>query len=76
MRVLRLGILGCGAVVESYHLPAALRCKKIAISYLVDKNTELAQKLKRRYDLDCEISEEVEPLAGRVARRRDILLEA
>lgn len=45
---LRLGIIGCGAVTEQSHLPAALACNRVELTALVDKNLSRAENLAKR----------------------------
>lgn len=45
---LRLGIVGCGAVTETGHLPAVAASGGVQLTVLVDKNFGRAQELARR----------------------------
>jgi predicted dehydrogenase/nucleoside-diphosphate-sugar epimerase len=47
----RLGIIGCGAVTEQGHLPAAARCDKVKVTKLVDKNIVRAQNLAQQFNI-------------------------
>lgn len=44
-KTFKLGIVGCGAVVEKFHLPAIGRIKNIKISAVVDKDIKRAKKI-------------------------------
>jgi predicted dehydrogenase len=39
---LRLAVVGCGAIAEQGHLPAALQVQEVQVTALVDKNTTRA----------------------------------
>jgi len=51
MKKVNLGIIGCGAVVQSYHLPASKFARNINILIIIDKNIQLAKKICQRYDI-------------------------
>jgi predicted dehydrogenase len=55
-RAVPIAIVGAGAVTESAHLPAALRCPVVQLVALVDTNIENAKGLRHKYALDCEIA--------------------
>lgn len=42
---LRIGIIGCGAVVEKFHLPAISKVKNVKITAFIDKDIKRAKKL-------------------------------
>jgi predicted dehydrogenase len=46
---LRLGIVGCGAVAELYHLPAVAACPDVRLVGLADPRREHAAELAERY---------------------------
>ena len=48
---MRLAIIGCGAVTEQGHLPAAARLQNVQITLLVDKNRARAEALARQYNV-------------------------
>jgi predicted dehydrogenase len=48
---LRLAIIGCGAVTELGHLPAAVKCSGVTVTLLVDKNIKEARKLADQYNI-------------------------
>jgi len=50
-RQLELAILGCGAVTEIFHLPAAQNSKRVKVKMLVDKDLRRAQLLARRFNV-------------------------
>ncbi len=49
--VLRLAIVGCGAVVEQFHLPAARRVPEVQVVALADPDLEQARELAGRFDI-------------------------
>lgn len=63
----RIGIVGCGAITDIGHLPAALRSPTVNVCALVDKTTENAARLARKYALrDCTIADNLDAVAGKV----------
>lgn len=54
--VLKLGILGCGAITNRFHLPASVAHPDVRIALLVDANIERARALRASYGLACEVS--------------------
>ncbi len=61
----RVAVLGCGAVVEQCHLPAARAVSGLTISVLVDRDLARAQRLAARYGI-AEASDTFDGLSGRV----------
>src|SRR5690242_2394753 len=49
MKPLRVGIVGCGAVVERFHLPASTFIPEISIETLVDRDQSRARRLADVY---------------------------
>src|SRR4030088_1650947 len=49
MNPLRIGIVGCGAVVERFHLPASTFIPEISITALVDRDENRAKRLADIY---------------------------
>jgi predicted dehydrogenase len=49
MKPLRIGIVGCGAVVERFHLPASTLVPEISIEALVDRDQSRAKRLADVY---------------------------
>ena len=49
MNPLRIGIVGCGAVVERFHLPASTFVPEISIESLVDRDQRRAERLASIY---------------------------
>lgn len=47
--VVRLGIIGCGAVTENLHLPALKRARRVSVVALADKDGSRLQRLAARY---------------------------
>jgi predicted dehydrogenase len=51
---IRLGIVGCGAIAEGAHIPAALSSRMVEITVLSDPNRRRLLHLQRRFGLkDC-----------------------
>ena len=48
-RKIKIGLIGCGAVVEKFHLPALQKIKGIEIHTLVDKDLKRIKKLQAQY---------------------------
>jgi predicted dehydrogenase len=63
---LRLGIVGCGAVVRQYHLPALTQIPQVRTTVLCDKKRANALRLKRQFGLSAEITDDVANLVGKV----------
>jgi len=53
---MNLGILGCGAITKSRHLPAAIAHPGVRITLLVDRDLERAKALRQFFGLDCRVS--------------------
>ena len=53
---IRLGILGCGAIVAGNHLPSAVMHPRLRVAALVDLDLQRADLLRRRHSLDCIVS--------------------
>jgi predicted dehydrogenase len=53
---MNLGILGCGAISKSRHLPAAIAHPDVRVTLLVDRNLEHAKALRQFFGLDCQVS--------------------
>lgn len=51
MEKVKLGIIGCGAVAERGHLPAAQCISQIKVTALVDKNLKRASDLAQQFDI-------------------------
>src|SRR4051794_37116671 len=49
MKSLKIGIVGCGAVVERFHLPASTFVPEISIECLVDRDQRRAKRLADVY---------------------------
>lgn len=62
----RLGIVGCGAITESSHLPAALRSPGISVAALVDADRKSAQRLARRFGLRCAVELSLEAVLSKI----------
>jgi nucleoside-diphosphate-sugar epimerase/predicted dehydrogenase len=54
MKNFKLAIVGAGAVVEKYHLPAVLKLRnEISVEWLIDTNLARAKKLASLYQIPC-----------------------
>jgi predicted dehydrogenase len=53
--LVRLGFLGCGAIVENGHLPAALAHPRVALCAIADTNERRAASLADSFGLDCKL---------------------
>jgi predicted dehydrogenase len=62
----KIAIVGCGAITESAHLPAALRSSLIEVTALVDSNINNAAALARRYALHCPICKDLNEVVENV----------
>lgn len=63
--MLRVALVGCGAVAEYYHLPALLACPDVEVVALVDPSVERARALAQRANAPYTFSNHGE-LVGRV----------
>lgn len=59
---IRLAIVGCGAVVEQFHLPAARRVPEVEIVALADPDLERARELSRRFGIPKAVADYRETL--------------
>ena len=48
---LKLAIIGCGAITEHVHLPAAVGLEEIEVAILVDRNRARAEELAKRHGI-------------------------
>lgn len=64
--MIRLGIVGCGAVVRHYHLPALAGVENVTVAALCDLNRQTAERLRRQFRLTAEITDNLDLFAGRV----------
>lgn len=62
---IRIGIVGCGAVTERYHLPALLASGNVTVAALVDPNIERARAIAARIGSRLVLSSHLE-LPGKV----------
>lgn len=65
MTPLRLGIVGCGAVAELYHLPAVAACPDVRLVALADPRRERAAELGDRYGAEL-VTEHAADFVGAV----------
>ncbi len=64
--MIRLAIVGCGAVVRHYHMPALIGIDNVAVSVLCDLNRGNAERLRRHFRLTVPITDDLASLDGRV----------
>jgi len=62
---IRFGIVGCGAVAQLCHLPAAKRVRDVKVVALADKNLAQARLLGRRFGIDY-CTDDYRQLVGKV----------
>ncbi len=63
--MVRLAIVGCGAVVRQYHMPALIGIENVVVSALCDLNRRNAERLRRQFRLTAPITDDVASLAGK-----------
>jgi predicted dehydrogenase len=63
---IRLGILGCGAITQNAHLPAALRHPAVKVTALVDADLNRARLLQRFIGPSCQVAERFSDVLGNV----------
>ena len=49
--LLKVGVIGCGTIVDTVHLPVLLNINNIEISFLFDSDIEKSKKLARKFKL-------------------------
>lgn len=49
--LIRIAIIGCGAVTEQGHLPAITKAENVQVTLLVDKNLSRAEDLAQQYNV-------------------------
>ncbi|PHQ36756.1 Gfo/Idh/MocA family protein [Rhodopirellula bahusiensis] len=49
--ILKLAIVGCGAIAEQGHLPGAMHSSEVAVTLLVDKQHERTKKLSEQFNV-------------------------
>jgi predicted dehydrogenase len=64
--VIRLAIVGCGAVVRQYHLPALAGVANVEVVALCDLNPQKAERIRRQFRLAAEVTDDLDVLGGRV----------
>ncbi len=63
---LRLGIVGCGAIVREAHLPVLASDPQIELAVLCDRHAASASMLRREFRLTSAITEDLADLRGKV----------
>ena len=66
MQPIKLAIIGCGAITEFGHLPAALRSPLMDVAALVDVTLDNARGLAQRFGLTCAVAESLEAVVDRL----------
>lgn len=64
-RTLRVGVVGCGAVVTLHHLPALTRCDRVELVALADRDRAWASKVAQKIGVP-EVYDDFAALIGRV----------
>ncbi len=64
--MVRLAIVGCGAVARAYHMPALSGLADVSVSVLGDLNPRNAERLRRQFRLRADVTTDLDRLAGRV----------
>src|SRR5437016_12166697 len=62
----RIGIIGCGAIAEGAHLPAALSSSQVELAAISDLNASRLQYLRRRHRLGPIAFRDYREVVGRV----------
>jgi predicted dehydrogenase/nucleoside-diphosphate-sugar epimerase len=65
MSKINIGIIGCGAVSEKFHIPVASASKDVNLTALVDKNVKHAEGLAKKYGVSY-CFDDYRSLAGKV----------
>src|SRR5437867_1192867 len=65
-RILRIGIIGCGAIAEGGHLPAVLSSSQVELAAISDLNASRLQYLRRRHRLGPIAFQDYREVVGRV----------
>jgi predicted dehydrogenase len=66
MTPIKLAIVGCGAITDQGHLPAALRSSRVEVAALLDSSPERARRLCRKYACTAEVETDLERVLSRV----------
>ena len=51
-RIIKIGLIGCGAIVEKYHLPVLKKISGVKVHALVDKNLKRIKQLQTQYQTE------------------------
>ena len=51
VKAVRVGVIGCGFIAQSGHLPALLKCKNVEMVAVCDKNKELAENVASKFKI-------------------------
>jgi len=65
MSKLRIAIVGCGAVAERGHLPAAMRLDNVDVAVLIDRDLDRARQLAKKFSV-AEVATDIEAAIGSV----------
>ncbi len=66
MRRVRLGVVGCGAIVREAHLPAVVAHPDVEVTALCDRERANARMTAHEFDLHCPIVTSASELVGKV----------
>lgn len=69
--MIRVALVGCGAVARHAHVPAWLSREEVRLVAVCDPNADAAEEIKRRYRLDCSIYSNLEDMLA--ATEPDVL---
>ena len=64
--ILRLGIVGCGAITREGHLPELLQFPNIDVRFLCDTTYEYAELAQLEFGLDAEITNDISDFSNLV----------
>jgi len=64
--MIRVGVVGCGAVVRAYHMPAIRSVRALSVAVLCDLKRQNAERLQKMYRVEAAVTDRLEDLKGRV----------
>lgn len=64
--MIRLGILGCGAITRRRHLSAVIAHPEVQVEVLVDADLERAKMLRQLYGIDCQVATDYQAITDKV----------
>jgi predicted dehydrogenase len=51
LKAVKVGVIGCGFIAQSRHLPALLKCQNVEMPAVCDKNKELAENVATKFKI-------------------------